>query len=71
MQLGMYIPIYTLLPYKEAIIDNFKKDNMKRFVSVKTIITNHAIMNVCTNIHLTATCTIMTVLITFFIIIYI
>ena len=24
MQSGMYIPIYTLLPYKEVVIDNFK-----------------------------------------------
>ena len=24
MQLGMYIPKYTLLPYKETVIDNFK-----------------------------------------------
>ena len=26
MQSGMYIPIYTLLPYKEAVIDNLKKE---------------------------------------------
>ena len=30
MQIGMYIPIYTLLPYKEAVIDNLKRDNRNR-----------------------------------------
>ena len=32
----MHIPKYTLLPYKEAVIDNFKMRNMhrkKQFVS--------------------------------------
>ena len=28
MQSGMYRPNYTLLPYKEAVIDNFKWDNV-------------------------------------------
>ena len=54
----------TLLPYKEAVIDNFKMRQyaqeeticFKLLVIVKTTLTSHAIRNVHTNIHPTTTC---------------
>ena len=70
-----YIPIYTLLPYKEVVIDNFKneiifigRNDLYEIIIVKT---SHAIMNLCTNIHLLphVECTIMTVVIKFLFII--
>ena len=69
----MYIPKYTLLPYKEAVIDNVIQNEIicigrnDLLVIVKT---SHAIMNVHTLLPFVE-CTIMTVVITLLCIIYI
>ena len=44
----MHIPKYTLLPYREAVIDNeIMSNDLFQIIGYSKNITNHAIMNVC------------------------